>query len=110
MARVGKPGRGDSIKHFSMYMHLYYDCIICRVGLYSELLYAIVPTLFPYFLPLCYILLYFIIIFTLVVFMRCVEIPYDGVLVHKGLQVRFRTSLFLTSQLDELVKVVFDAI
>ena len=55
--KAGKQGRDDSIKHFRTQLHLihiYSLLKICRVGVYTELFYAIIPTLFPCFLLICY--------------------------------------------------------
>ena len=58
-----KEGRDESLKQFSTQLHPIYIfidayCIfslfnICRVGLYTELFYAILPTLFLCFLLIC---------------------------------------------------------
>ena len=47
--------RDDSIKLFSTQLHpKHFNVEICRVGLYTELFYAIVPALFLRFLLICY--------------------------------------------------------
>ena len=54
--KAGKQGSGDSIKQFSTQLCPVHTFIveICRVGLYAELFYAIIPTLFSCFMPMCY--------------------------------------------------------
>jgi len=53
--------RYDSIKLFSIQPYpTYFPTLkICRVGLYTELFYAIIPTLFPCFLLICYLYILF---------------------------------------------------
>jgi len=63
--KAGKRGRDDSIsiQPYPTYLYpIYLSTLrICKVGLYTELFYAIVSTLFPCFLLICYpyILLHF---------------------------------------------------